>query len=176
MLTSSAGVLLFTDFSRSCAQQRLCFHGRRFGCYKPRADIGRKIPSRTKGNRVCSYWRERPARASDKWQQTTWPVLRCLVNGGRGQRLVNPRLPGKPSACARPRRAQPPVLRRLRHRCITLWHRNSVRNALSSPLARAWSPWSGNESRTRMPPRSCRGCRPSRLAAWSRARGGRWFS
>ena len=109
----------------------------------------------------------RRLRSSQAWRET---------EGGRGQRLVNPRLPGKPSACARPRRAQPPVLRRLRHRCISLWHRNSVRNALSSQLARAWSPWSGNESRTRMPPRSCRGCRPSRLAVWSRARRSRWFS
>jgi len=42
MFKSNGGVLLLTDFSRSCCQQRLCQHGRRFSCYKVRADISRK--------------------------------------------------------------------------------------------------------------------------------------
>ena len=43
------GVLLLTDFSRSCAQEWLSQHGRRFACYKVRTDKGIKIPERVKG-------------------------------------------------------------------------------------------------------------------------------
>ena len=43
------GVLLFTEFSRSCAQEWLSQRGRRFACYKTRKDQGTKRPERLKG-------------------------------------------------------------------------------------------------------------------------------
>ena len=84
MFKSRDGVLLLTDFSRSCAQQWLFQHGRRFSCYKVRADVGRKTPSRRRAQtRQCSCWLGRRTRVSSNWPRTTWPVLRRLA-GRRG--------------------------------------------------------------------------------------------
>ena len=44
MFTHGDGVLLFTDFSRACAQEWIRTHGRRFGSYKKRIDEGSKAP------------------------------------------------------------------------------------------------------------------------------------
>ena len=57
MFTAVGGVLLFTDFSRACAQQWVRTHGRRFACYKQRADTGSKAPKRQ---------RHRPTDHTDK--------------------------------------------------------------------------------------------------------------
>ena len=39
MFEAVGGALLFTDFSRACARHWVRTHGRRFACYKRRADI-----------------------------------------------------------------------------------------------------------------------------------------
>ena len=46
MFTKEAegGVLLFTEFSRACAQEWIRTHGRRFACYRKRKDEGSKAP------------------------------------------------------------------------------------------------------------------------------------
>ena len=64
MFKSRDGVLLLTDFSRSCAQQWLFQHGRRFSCYKVRADVGRKTPSRRRGTDKAVQLLARAAYAS----------------------------------------------------------------------------------------------------------------
>ena len=43
MFTEASGALLFTDFSRACAEHWVRTHGRRFACYKTRKDKDRKV-------------------------------------------------------------------------------------------------------------------------------------
>ena len=45
MFMHGDGDLLFTDFSRDCAQEWIRTHGRRFGSYKKRSDEGGKAPA-----------------------------------------------------------------------------------------------------------------------------------
>ena len=44
MFSKGDDVLLFTDFSRACAQEWIHTHGRRFTCYRKRKDEGSKAP------------------------------------------------------------------------------------------------------------------------------------
>ena len=43
MFTDASGALLFTDFSRACAERWVLTHGRRFACYKERKDKDSKV-------------------------------------------------------------------------------------------------------------------------------------
>ena len=43
MFTEASGALLFTDFSRACAEHWVRTHGRRFACYKERKDKDSKV-------------------------------------------------------------------------------------------------------------------------------------
>ena len=85
MFKSSAGVLLLTDFSRSCAQQWLCQHGRRFSCYKVRADIGRKTSTRRRGTDKAVQLLARAAYASQR-EMAKDDVASAPTSGGQARR------------------------------------------------------------------------------------------
>ena len=64
MFTQGDGVLLFTEFSRACAQEWIRTHGRRFGCYEKRKDAGSKAPKRKHMHTDRAVqWRARVAHA-----------------------------------------------------------------------------------------------------------------